>query len=138
MMQALRFMTDDERSRLVERASELRCAAGDVVIESGIPQESIYLLREGTVEIVVDDVLVDRVGQGESFGEMSFLDVTLTNAMVRAESDVVLDVLELAAIADLLEEEPELARNLYHSLAVLLAQRLRNRTSEFVKLARLA
>ena len=36
----------------------------------------------------------------------------------------------VVAVADLFEEDPTLASHLYHSLAVMLARRLRDRTNE--------
>jgi CRP-like cAMP-binding protein len=67
---------------------------------------------------------------GEAVGEMSLLDGSPTHSSVIADTPVEAFVLPLVAVADLLEEDPTLASHLYHSLAVRLARRLRERTLE--------
>jgi CRP-like cAMP-binding protein len=67
---------------------------------------------------------------GEAFGEMSLLDWSPTHTTVVASEDTEVQVLDLMNIADLLEEDLELASHLYHSLAAMLARRLRDRTEE--------
>jgi CRP-like cAMP-binding protein len=61
---------------------------------------------------------------------MSLLDGSPTTSSVVADTPVEAFVLPLVAVADLLEEDPMLASHLYHSLAVMLARRLRERNAE--------
>ncbi len=61
---------------------------------------------------------------------MSLLDGSPTYLSVVADAPTEAYVLPLIAVADLFEEDPTLASHLYHSLAVMLARRLRDRTNE--------
>ena len=70
---------------------------------------------------------IGRINVGEAFGEMSLLDGSPALCVV-ADGPAEAYVLPLASVADLLEEDPTLASHLYHSLAVMLARRLRDRT----------
>lgn len=137
-MEALRYLTDDERERLLARAEEQSFAAGEVVLPEGRPQDAIYLLTVGSARIELHAAdgsvtVLSPLAAGEAFGEMSLLDGSVTSATIVAAEDATVVVLELAAIADLLEDDPRLASHLYQSLAVMIARRLRDRTEELAR-----
>lgn len=137
-MEALRYLTDDERQRLLGRGEQRSFAAGEVVLADGSPQDAIYLLTAGTVRVERRDadgttVVIDELAAGEAFGEMSLLDGSVTSASVVAVDAVTVVILDLAAIADLLEDDPRLASHLYQSVAVMIARRLRDRTEELAR-----
>ena len=135
-MEALRYLTDDEGSRLLERGERRTYAADEAILREGEPHEAIYIVTMGRVRVEKRTpkgvVRVDEIGVGGAFGEMSLLDGSTTSMSVIANEPVDLVVLDLLSIADLLEEDPVLASNLYHSLAVMLARRLRDRTAELL------
>jgi len=61
---------------------------------------------------------------------MSLLDGSPTNSSVIADEPTEVFVFHLGSMADLLEEDAVLASHLFHSLAVTLARRLRDRNNE--------
>jgi CRP-like cAMP-binding protein len=131
-MEAVRYLTDEERVRLLSRAESRSYEPDEVILGEDEYNEDIFILIGGTAR--VDKHLdtgtktVAYIGTGEAFGEMSLLDGSPTNSSVVAETAAEAYVLPLVAVADLLEEDPTLASHLYHSLAVMLARRLRERT----------
>lgn len=131
-MEAVRYLTDEERVRLLSRAESRSYEPDEVILGENEYNEDIFILIGGTAR--VDKHLdtgtktVAHIGTGEAFGEMSLLDGSPTNSSVVAETAAEAYVLPLVAVADLLEEDPTLASHLYHSLAVMLARRLRERT----------
>jgi CRP-like cAMP-binding protein len=133
-MEAVRFLTDEERVRFLSRAESRSYEPDQVILAEGDYNEDIFILIGGKAR--VDKQLdtgpktVAHIGTGEAFGEMSLLDGSPTNSSVVAETAVEAYVLPLVAVADLLEEDPTLASHLYHSLAVMLARRLRERSSD--------
>jgi cAMP-binding proteins - catabolite gene activator and regulatory subunit of cAMP-dependent protein kinases len=132
-MEALRYLTDDERERLLARAEERSFASGEVVLAQGKPQDAIHLVTSGTVRAerrAADGTVtvLDTLAEGEAFGQMSLLDGSITSATIAADDPVTVAILDLAAVADLLEDDPRLAAHLYQSLAVMIARRLRDRT----------
>jgi CRP-like cAMP-binding protein len=133
-MEAVRFLTDEERVRFLARAESRSYEPDEVILGEGDYNEDIFILIGGKAR--VDKQLdtgpktVAHIGTGEAFGEMSLLDGSPTNSSVVAETAVEAYVLPLVAVADLLEEDPTLASHLYHSLAVMLARRLRERSSD--------
>jgi len=130
-VEALRYLTDDERVRLLARAETRAYEPNEVILDEGEEHEEIYIIVKGSARVEkttpTGRVCIDRMGPGEAFGEMSLLDASPTNSAVTADEACEVFVFHLGNIADLLEEDPVLAANLYHSLAVTLARRLRER-----------
>jgi CRP/FNR family cyclic AMP-dependent transcriptional regulator len=135
-MEAVRYLTDDERIRLFARAESRTYAPNEVILAQGDYNESIYILIGGSARVDAEiphrSLTVGHIGTGEAFGEMSLLDGSPTHLSVVANEVTEAFVLPLAGIADLLEDDPVLASHLYHSLAVMLARRLRDRTEEML------
>ena len=134
-MEAVRYLTDEERVRLLAAESH-SYVENEVILAEGDYNEDIYILIGGSARVEKHtehgNTTVGHVGAGEAFGEMSLLDGSPTHLSVVAEEPAEAFVLPLAGVADLLEEDPTLASHLYHSLAVMLARRLRDRTSEML------
>jgi CRP-like cAMP-binding protein len=133
-MEAVRFLTDEERVRFLSRAESRSYEPDQVILAEGDYNEDIFILIGGKArvdkQLDTGPMTVAHIGTGEAFGEMSLLDGSPTNSSVVAETAVEAYVLPLVAVADLLEEDPTLASHLYHSLAVMLARRLRERSSD--------
>ena len=133
-MEAVRFLTDEERVRFLSRAESRSYEPDEVILGEGDYNEDIFILIGGKArvdkQLETGPKTVAHIGTGEAFGEMSLLDGSPTNSSVVAETAVEAYVLPLVAVADLLEEDPTLASHLYHSLAVMLARRLRERSSD--------
>jgi len=93
--------------------------AGQVFIEEGVRQGSLYILNEGEVEISKAGVELTEVSTpGAVFGEISQLMNTTPMATVRTLKDSSFFVAENAGV--LLENNPVI----YYHIACLLAARL--------------
>ncbi|MCL2627001.1 MAG: cyclic nucleotide-binding domain-containing protein [Cystobacterineae bacterium] len=76
--------------RLIERLQEQRFEPGEVVFHEGELGRTMHVLREGEVEIVRrasegDEVLIVRLGPGETFGEMTLVELQPRSATVIAK-----------------------------------------------------
>jgi CRP-like cAMP-binding protein len=76
--------------RLIERLQEQRFEPGEVVFHEGELGRTMHVLREGEVEIVRrasggDEVLIVRLGPGETFGEMTLVELQPRSATVVAK-----------------------------------------------------
>jgi len=68
-----------ERAELAGRVDVLEVSAGSVLFNADDPGDSLYVVSEGEVEIFIRDdtgerIVLERVGPGGFFGEMSLLD----------------------------------------------------------------
>jgi len=113
---------------IFEAGRERKVAAGEVIVQEGVRGEFVYLILDGLFAVLSASAggrEISRLGPGEIFGEMSFLDDRPTSATIAALEDS--SVLAIAR-SDLEAELPQdsgLAARLYKSLAVIIAGRLR-------------
>jgi putative ABC transport system ATP-binding protein len=67
-------------------------APGEAIVRQGAPGDKFYVIREGTVEVIVDDGTAPRVvaalGRGDFFGEAALLTGAPRNATVVAKEVV--------------------------------------------------
>jgi ABC-type lipoprotein export system ATPase subunit len=67
-------------------------APGEVIIQQGVPHEDFYLITHGHVQVRVEtsngqEFLIDRLGEGQYFGEIALLRGVASTATVRAAPD---------------------------------------------------
>jgi SulP family sulfate permease len=111
------------------------CRAGERLFCRGDGGDEIYLIRRGTVRILLPlDATRSRhlasFGRGSFFGEMAFLDHQPRSADAVAFTDCELYVLSRQRFDQLVERHKLLGLNLMEGLARLLASRLRHTDAE--------
>src|SRR5437773_781674 len=114
-----------ELARALGRLERRRYRAGAVVIAEGDRPRELYIVRAGTVEVLVADgrggeVHVGELSRPAPLGEISLLTSQPATATVRAVTDLEVSVLGEDAMADLAERFPQVHRN----LGALVAARL--------------
>ena len=130
-MRATRSFFEEVPSDAVEAAlatlERRRFPAGAVIVAEGEFREEMYVLCEGTADVILVDRrgvehVVSAVHRGESIGEMSLLTQSAASATVRAAEDVELAVLHGPELEALLDALPQLQRNLLATLSERLAR----------------
>jgi CRP-like cAMP-binding protein len=123
------FFTEQDRQRLMERAVRVKYAKGKQILAEGEDPGGIHLIRAGSVRVerggTGERVLIARLGPGQIFGEISFVDKSGASAAVIAEDEVAIDFISNGSLEALFSESPQLAVRLYRSVALVLAGRLR-------------
>ena len=143
-----------ERNALLAAGQRHHYAAGDIVLEQGAKRdETIYVVAEGAVRIErqlrvraayrLDDkgnpvrasdpdgkpertrLVLQRLGKGSIFGEMSFLVTAVGTTEIVAEEDSEIIHIARNAVRDLMDSDTAFAGRFYHSLAVTLTRRIR-------------
>lgn len=103
------------------------------IVSDGEATEDIYRVLAGRVRVEKGDyrtpvgqgAVVNRIQEGQTFGEMSFLDTTATCANCIADTDEVhLLKVPKAELAEKLQGNPRLARDFYKHMAIAVTQRL--------------
>jgi CRP/FNR family cyclic AMP-dependent transcriptional regulator len=116
---------------LLDFTQAKRFGAGQEVLYAGGGGRSLYLLLEGTLEVVTPPTRFGRkrprvrLDAGSVVGELSFFDGEPRSAGVRAATPVVLAELTPDGFDRLAAERPDLARRLLLDLGRILAGRLR-------------
>jgi SulP family sulfate permease len=104
-----------------------RLAAGERLFAQGDPGDSLYLLGSGSVS-VVDSARAQRFvsfSPGMCFGETAVLDCGGRTADAVADTDSTVYALPAGALAEMQQQEPTIAAQVYLNLARHLSERLR-------------
>ena len=102
----------------VERISaEEEVPAGEVLIHEGEPGKSFFVLLAGEAEVGRDGEIVNRLGPGEFFGEISLLSDRPTTASVTASGPGRVLVIAPRDFRLLLEELPLMQMKVIRALA---------------------
>lgn len=110
-------------SRLLELAGdapEIHFAAGDVLIQEGVPFPDLYILKQGEVEIRREMLSIGKISKkGSALGEMSALLGIAPTATAIALTPCTFAVVKNASafVCNNHEVTLEIARNLAHRLA---------------------
>src|SRR5262245_12725990 len=114
---------------LVRNGRKQFLTAGSILIREKEPVDSLFLLLEGTLAVVLSNgARVATLLSGEVVGEISFVDARPPNATVQAAEDSHVLAVDRDAIKAKLEEDPAFASRFYLSIAMFLADRLRTTT----------
>lgn len=105
-------LTDDERAQLAAAAVLRDVPAGETLIHQGTEGETLFVVREGFLDALVDDRVVGHIAAGGLIGEMAMLTGEPRRATVRAASDTCVWEIGRTALAPLLEARPELMERL--------------------------
>jgi len=110
--------------------------AGDVIFKEGSHGTAVYLLGAGKVEIskTVQDrkIVVEILGPGDIFGEMSYIDHSPRSATAIALEDAVLELID----KNFLDKEFNQIDSDFREIITTLVRRLRKTTQRLVSLPR--
>ena len=121
-------LSEPECERLVASVETVPYAAGEALCREGEPGDSFYIIRSGTVSVLIRGAdgkssEVARLTSGQFFGEMSLLTGERRSATVMADGDVEVVRVSKQDFTSLLESDSELAGK----LAAVLEKRLSER-----------
>lgn len=127
---ALPALKADDLKKLHDFARTEHHVAGTTIVRVGDNIGALYIVKKGQVRIEVEEhgqtITLAECGEGSLIGEVSMLDGRGASASVVAQTDVELACINHTILAALSRTDPALGMRLYQSLAVVLAQRLRN------------
>jgi HlyB family type I secretion system ABC transporter len=118
---ALSLLGDDVRKLLDASFDAVEYSLGDEIVREGDAADAFYLLVNGTARVVKrmetgDEVALNVLHGGDSFGEMALLEDTTRVATVRASGRVGALRLDRAVFAALTRSHPEV-RTIFEALA---------------------
>ncbi|MBL9154574.1 MAG: cyclic nucleotide-binding domain-containing protein [Verrucomicrobiales bacterium] len=132
-------LTADERRSLGSFGEFITASEGDVIIEEGHEQDSLFLIVFGTFHVQTDTtgrpVLLGNLKSGDTIGEVNIFDSGKASASVVAKSISQVWKIDRSRLESFLESNPEAATRLLVSVATQLSKRLR-RANEKAAMAR--
>jgi len=97
--------------------------AGEVIFERGDDGDVMYAVIEGTVEVVLDDQVIDEAGPGGIIGEMALVGATSRSATARAATAAKVTPVGEQQFLQMVEHTPFFALKVMR----IMAERLRRR-----------
>jgi CRP/FNR family transcriptional regulator, cyclic AMP receptor protein len=107
---------------------------GETVVRQGEVSEGMFVIQEGTVEVVVEkdgqQVFLRTLGKGEFIGEMGIFERLPRSATVRARGDARLLSVDRKTFLRRIHEDPSLAFRVVETLS----RRVRDLSDELARL----
>jgi CRP/FNR family cyclic AMP-dependent transcriptional regulator len=133
-----RGLPPERLRRLAEVLRKKTVPAGTNMITAEQPGEVVYIVLEGTVKILIEqmdgrEVILAFLGAGDTVGEMSLVDSSGRSANVMTMEKCTLLWMDRATFQDLLKNSTDFAQNLVR----LLASRLRMANEQIQSLSSL-
>ena len=100
--------------------------AGEVVFAQGDAGDSMYVVIEGEVSVLIDGKVVETVRAGGVVGEMALIDSQPRSATAISRTRCLVSPVDERRFMDLIAREPEFALNVMR----VIAKRLRRMDSE--------
>ena len=97
-------------------------AAGQTIFKDGDEGRCMYVVYEGAVKLMIHGRLVEKLGPGGVFGEMSLIDRSPRSATAVADGDVKLVAITEKRFNFLVQQTPKFALQIMR----LMAERLRS------------
>jgi extracellular factor (EF) 3-hydroxypalmitic acid methyl ester biosynthesis protein len=126
----LQYLTPDDWTLINAHTRRRSFRLGEEIVRQGSLGDRIYFLRNGEASVELAGTktraMVAWLGPDDICGDMSFLEIGTATAAVIAKTDPVeTDEITWQDLRELFDAFPRLASRFYHSLAVILARRLR-------------
>jgi serine/threonine protein kinase/CRP-like cAMP-binding protein len=121
------LLSPDDRRELLAGALVTEAPDQSLVIEEGAASDSLFFIKRGEVEIYRRDedgtpIFINKLGQGQFFGEISALRGTPRTLNVRAMGNCELFRIDRADLAAVLNREPRLRRIFEQTIASRTAE----------------
>ncbi|MEQ1728544.1 MAG: peptidase domain-containing ABC transporter [Vicinamibacterales bacterium] len=109
----LRFLPESTRSLVVRRFTPCSFAFGGVIAAEGTPTDALYVLVSGRARVVKrsesgEDVPLNVLRAGDSFGEVELLESAPRPHSVRASTDVLALRLDATEFRSLVDQHPDI------------------------------
>ena len=102
-------LTDSQRERAAERLQEVDVELGAVIARQGDFAYHLFVVREGTAAVTIDDELVTSLGPGSTFGEIGMIEHGRRTANVVAATPMRLLTMSVGDFEELADDLPEFA-----------------------------
>jgi serine/threonine-protein kinase len=134
---ALGALAPAARRRLLATSEVKRFKDEQHIVREGEAAHAVFLVMAGEVEVYHDEdgfpVFLDKLRDGQLFGEMAALKGGGRSASVRAIGDVEVLALDAQTLAEVIKDSPE-AREILHDAMAMRAEDARERIAETVRI----
>ena len=123
-------MTPVEYLKISRAAKWEMVKAGQRIITQGMPVPDLYLIYNGTVDVLVDKEQIAELKDGEFVGEMSFLTEKVATATCKVKYDAQCLVWKQREFKELLKRNPSLYFTIQSVLSAQVSDKLVSSTKK--------
>lgn len=123
------------RLRIGRIVNEVFCTAGQVIVRQGDLGDTLFVVVQGEVSVVVDGQEVSTLTAGEHFGELALVGTEPRSATIVAKGFGHLLSIERDALREYCMMEPQLGNLVLWKLVATLGKRLRAMNAQFTAAA---
>lgn len=113
-------LTSDQLRSVARLARRVGYSPGSPIIKAGEPGKGFFLVREGSVAVVVDDQERQTLGEGGYFGEISLIDGSPRSASVVAKTAASVIEVPRSSFNHLLDQDSSIGQAIYSGLQARL------------------
>ena len=113
----LHSLTPEQLSRIASIAREVKFPPGKAVLEPNRPQDSLYVIVDGSVELSRDGELLHTAGQNEVLGAWALFDEEPMAVLARTVEDTRLLRIGRDDFYDLLSDNVEITAAIFSTMA---------------------
>ena len=133
----LQDLTRNPWTLIESEAKRISLKLGQEIFKEGARVDHLYILRCGSASVELEGTtaraVIATLSEGDVCGEMAFLGDSTATAAVVAKDEVEADAIWADDLRELVAVFPGFGVRFYRSLAVLLAQRLRETSKELLR-----
>ena len=134
---ALQDLTRNDWTLIESKAKRISFKLGQEIIKEGARIDHLYVLRRGEASVELEGatsrVVIATLSAGDICGEVAFLGDSTATAAVVAKDEVEVDAIWADDLRQLVAVFPGFGTRFYRSLAIILAQRLRQTSKELLR-----
>ena len=133
----LQELNRNDWTLIESKAKRINFNLGQEIIKEGDRIDHLYVLRSGSASVELSGTtsksVIATLVSGDVCGEMAFLGDSRATAAVVAKEEMEVDAIWADDLRQLISTFPGFGTRFYRSLAVILAQRLRQTSKELLR-----
>ena len=142
-VKVLQDLEGEDLERFAGACRKVPFGEGDMILNEGDPPSGFYVVAEGELRVFlprevkgkkerrISDVDLNRLREGDCFGEYSLIDRQPVSASIRAVRAGSVVLIETEAFLQIIEGDDRIEKIVYRNLLRILVQRLRKREKEY-------
>lgn len=126
-------LTEDEVDKIKKITTLIEIETGQKLFSENDESNAFYIIKTGSVMVKKGSIVLSVLNQGESIGEITFLNRERRTATITAIEHTEILKIKYKDLDDLMEENPKIASKIYKTIAITLSKRLVEMSSNIEK-----
>lgn len=117
-------LTEDELDKIKNITALIQIETGQKLFCENDESDALYIIKNGNVMVKKGKIVLSILNQGESIGEITFLNREKRTATITAIEHVEIYKIKYNDLDELIKDEPKIASKIYKAIALTLSKRL--------------